>query len=169
MTYKNLFTILGFKLTWIACVLGEVFYGSWIGLFVGFFYLFIFFLFQENKKSSFYIILIFSLAGYIFDSLLSYWNLYIIKADIYFLFLPIWFLVLWPAFGTLLINFFLFLKNKKIISIILGGIMGPISYYSGIYIGLATFQNYLTFILMAVFWSTLMFCYCNYILRRKLL
>ena len=117
----------------------------------------------------FYIILIFSLSGYLFDTLLSYCGLYKIEADIYFLSLPIWFLVLWPAFGTLLVNFFLFLRNKKLFSILLGGIVGPISYYSGIYIGIANASGYFTFVLMAVFWSTLMFCYCKYILTEKLL
>jgi len=167
--YYNMFILIGFKVTWIACVMGEVYINSYVGLIVGTIYLLIFFYFEKNKKRAFNIILIFSLAGYTFDSFLSYLYLYKINADINFLFLPIWFLVLWPSFSSLLVNLFSFLKNNLIISILLGTIFGPISYYVGITLGLVTFINYEIFILISFFWGLLMFCYSNYVLNKQLL
>jgi hypothetical protein len=167
--YYNIFNLIGFKVTWIACVMGEAYINSYAGLIVGTIYLFIFFYFEKNKKRAFNIILIFSLGGYTFDSFLSYLYLYKINADINFLFLPIWFLVLWPSFSSLLVNLLSFLKNNLIISILLGAIFGPISYYAGITLGLVTFLNYEIFILISFFWGLLMFLYCNYILNKNLL
>jgi hypothetical protein len=169
LKYNNIFNLIGFKITWIACVMGELYINSFVGLIVGGIYLFIFFYFERYKKRAFNIILIFSISGYIFDSFLSYSGLYRINSDINFLFLPIWFLVLWPSFSSLLVNLFSFLKNNLIISILLGAIFGPLSYYAGIAIGLVTFINFESFILMSFFWGFLMFCYTNYILNKKLL
>ena len=169
LKYRNIFYLIGFKVTWIGCVMGEIYINSYVGLIAGGIYLFIFFYFEKNKQRAFNIILIFSLAGYTFDSFLSYLHLYRINADINFLFLPIWFLVLWPSFSSLLVNLFSFLKNNLIISILFGAIFGPLSYYAGIALGLVTLINYESFILMSLFWGFLMFCYCNYILNKNLL
>jgi hypothetical protein len=169
LKYKNIFNLIGFKVTWIGCVMGEIYLSSYVGLIVGTVYLFIFFYLEQNKKRAFNIILIFSIAGYVFDSFLSYFELYKINSDINFLFLPIWFLVLWPSFSSLLVNLFSFLKNYLIASILFGCIFGPLSYYAGIVLGLVTLINYESFILMSLFWGLLMFCYCNYILNKKLL
>ena len=169
LKYYNIFSLIGFKVTWLGCVMGEIYISSYFGLIVGIIYLFIFFYFEKNKKSAFNIILIFSIAGYSFDSFLSYSDLYKINSDINFLFLPIWFLVLWPSFSSLLVNLFSFLKNNLIISILFGAIFGPLSYYAGIALGLVTIINYESFILMSLFWGLLMFFYCHYILNRNLL
>ena len=169
LKYHNIFNLIGFKITWIGCVMGEIYINSYVGLVIGMIYLFIFFYLEKNKKRAFNIILIFSLAGYSFDSFLSYFNLYKINADINFLFLPIWFLILWPCFSSLLVNLFSFLKNNLIISILFGAIFGPLSYYAGIALGLVTFINYESFLLMSFFWGLLMFCYTNYILNKSLL
>ena len=169
LKYYNIFSLIGFKVTWLGCVMGEIYISSYFGLIVGIIYLFIFFYFEKNKKRAFNIILIFSLAGYSFDSFLSYSDLYKINSDINFLFLPIWFLVLWPSFSSLLVNLFSFLKNNLIISILFGAIFGPLSYYAGIALGLVTLINYESFILMSLFWGVLMFLYCNYILNKNLL
>ena len=169
LKYKNIFNLIGFKITWIGCVMGEMYLNSYVGLIVGTVYLFIFFYLEQNKKRAFNIILIFSIAGYVFDSFLSYFELYKINSDINFLFLPIWFLVLWPSFSSLLVNLFSFLKNYLIVSILFGCIFGPLSYYAGIALGLVTLINYESFILMSLFWGLLIFCYSYYILNKKLL
>ena len=169
LKYNNIFNLIGFKLTWIACVMGELYINSYVGLIVGALYLFIFFYFEKYKKRAFNIILIFSISGYVFDSFLSYSGLYKINSDINFLFLPIWFLVLWPSFSSLLVNLFSFLKDNLVISFLFGSIFGPLSYYAGIALGLVTLINYESFILMSFFWGLLMFCYTFYVLNKKLL
>ena len=64
---ENIYTLIGFKLTWTSCVFGEIYISSWFGFSIGIFYLMIFFILQNEKKRSFYIILIFSLLGYTFS------------------------------------------------------------------------------------------------------
>lgn len=167
---KIILTLIGFKITWIGCVMGELYFNSWLGFVLGLTYLLIFFYYQNDKRRSLYIILFFSIAGYMFDSLLSFVEMYKIKADTTFLFLPIWFLILWPSFSSLLVNIFSFLEKKIILSFLIGGILGPVSYYAGVYLGLATVNNFfLTFLLIALFWALLLFFYSNYISKKTIL
>ena len=159
---SKLFTLIGFKITWISCIFGEIYISGWFGFFIGLVFLLSFFLYTEKKLQSFNIILIFSVLGYSFDSLLSLSNLYTINSQNNFLFLPIWFMVLWPSFCTLLVDCFSFLKKKYFFAILLGGIFGPISYYAGLSLNLANAINYSVFFIMAIFWSSMMFIYSKY-------
>jgi hypothetical protein len=164
---KNILTLIGFKITWTSCIFGELFINSWFGFVVGLIYLIFFFSFQTDKRKSLYIILIYSFFGYTFDSLLSYMNIYRINADKDFMFLPIWFLVLWPSFASLFVNFFSFLKKMSILSFLLGFIIGPLSYYAGIKLGLAYVSDYFTsFSLIAVFWALLMIIYSKSFIKK---
>ena len=159
---KNLFTIFGFKLVWLSCILGEIYINSLFGFLVGGLFIFFFLIFNDKKNFSIKIILFYSLAGYSFDSLLSYFELYTIDAKTSFIFLPLWFLVLWPSFACLLIDVLVFLKNKKIFSTILGAIIGPLSYYAGISSGLASISNIVVLLLISFFWSLMMFVYSKF-------
>ena len=160
--YSKLLTLIGFKITWMSCIFGEIYISSWCGFLVGLVFLLLFFFYVEKKLKSFSIILIFSVLGYSFDSLLSSSEMYTINSQDNFLFLPIWFVVLWPSFCTLLIDCFSFLKKKYFFAILLGGIFGPISYYAGLSVSLANVPNYSVFIIMAIFWSSMMFIYSRY-------
>ena len=165
---SNFFIIIGFKITWLSCILGEIYINSWIGFFIGIIFLIFFFYYKSNKINYLSKILLISLIGYSFDSCLSYFNLYTIKAQTYFLFLPLWFLILWPSFSCLLIEYFKFLEKRKLLPILLGGILGPCSYYAGVSSGLASVSDYKVFILISVFWIFIMLFYSNYLLRKKL-
>ena len=149
---QNTLFIIGFKITWISCVLGEIYLGSLLGFIAGLLFLVIFFYFNENKLRSFYLILILSTIGYLFDSLLVFFNFYSFNAEIIFLYLPLWFLILWPSFCCLLMISFAFLDKYLYLSIIMATIFGPLSYYSGVSIGLLQITNYLVFILISIFW-----------------
>ena len=159
MFKKNLFTIFGFKLVWLSCIFGELYFGSFLGFVVGLLFLFSFFIINKNISKNFKIIFFFSLSGYIFDSVLSFFELYQINSKINFLFLPLWFLVLWPSFCCLLIDVLKFLRNKKFFSLTLGAFFGPLSYYVGVTSGLASAAGVVTFLLLSIFWSLLMFFY----------
>ena len=93
ISIKNTFlTLTGFQLTWLFCVFGEVYNFSLLGLIIGILYLSIFFYFNKNKKRALKICFLFSVIGYIFDSLLGFNKVFIIKSNIMIGFLPIWFL-----------------------------------------------------------------------------
>lgn len=159
---KNIFILLGFKLTWLSCVLGEIYFNSWFGFIIGIFFLISFFYFDNFKFKSLKIILLFSICGYFFDSMLSFFNFYKIEGQTNFLYLPIWFLVLWPSFCTLLINVLSILKKPILLSAFFGAIIGPISYYAGITLGLAYVENNIIFFIISLFWFLMMYCYAKY-------
>jgi hypothetical protein len=162
MIKNNLITILGFKIVWLSCVLGEVYIDSLFGFFIGILFLITFLFFVSNKISAIKIILFFSLIGYLFDSSLSFFKLYTIKAEINFIFLPIWFVVLWPSFCCLFVNVLSFLQNKFFYATVLGAILGPLSYYAGLSLGLANVSNTMVFLLISIFWSLMMFSYSKF-------
>ena len=165
MNKLNIFLILlGFQLTWMSCVLGEIYFNSYFGLIVGIFYLLFFFYFNKNKRSAFRVILIFSFIGYGFDSLIVYFNIYNINSDTVVLFLPIWFIALWPSFATLFVDLLIFLKDKKLLSIFLGITFAPPTYYLGIPLGIAYSNNiFIMFFVMVVFWGSFLYFYSYYL------
>ncbi|MDC1296448.1 DUF2878 domain-containing protein [Alphaproteobacteria bacterium] len=159
--YK-VFTIIGFKITWLSCVFGEIYYGSLPGFLIGLLFVILFFSFSKNKIKSFILVSCFSIAGYLFDSVLSAFHLFKINAETNLLFLPIWFLVLWPSFCCLLINVLSFLKHNNLLSTSLGLIFGPLSYYAGVKIGLAEPLNLYIFLLISFYWGLMMYFYSKY-------
>ena len=160
--------LLGFQITWFACVFGEFFNYPWLGILVGLAYLVLFFFDVNDKKFALKTILIFSAIGYVFDSSIQAFNIYKIESDLIIGFLPAWMLILWPTFTTLFVDVLNFLRNKPILATILGVILGPSTYYSGVPLGIATYTNInLGLILMAFFWGTLMLAYSIYIKKTK--
>ena len=159
--FQNIFTVIGFKIIWICCIFGEIYVNSWCGLVVGVFFLIFFFYLENQRLKSFYIISCFSLLGYLFDSILSFLNYYTINSDINFLFLPIWFLVLWPSFSCLLVNVLSFLRSRRLLAILFGSILGPFSYYIGVTSGLANIASANIFILISSYWAFIFFLYSS--------
>ena len=168
---KNIFlTLLGYQLTWIFCVFGEYYNISLAGLIMGILYLAIFFYYINNKLRAFKICFIFSLIGYLFDSLLGFSELFIIKSNIIFGYLPIWFLILWPSFSTLFVNVLSFLKNRPILAFFMGSLFAPPTYYLGIPLGIAKSNNlFLAIIIMIIFWGLFLILYSFYISKNNLI
>ena len=106
--------LLGFQITWFACVFGEFFNYPWLGILVGLAYLVLFFLDVNDKKFALKTILIFSAIGYVFDSSIQAFNIYKIESDLIIGFLPAWMLILWPTFTTLFVDVLNFLRNQGI-------------------------------------------------------
>tara|TARA_B100000029_G_scaffold411722_1_gene414168 strand:+ start:1096 stop:1590 length:495 start_codon:yes stop_codon:yes gene_type:complete len=163
---RILLILLGFQITWLACVFGEYFNYPWLGVLAGFLYLFLFYLKTIDKKFAFKTIIIFAIPGYIFDSFIQAFGIYKIESDLIIGYLPIWMIILWPAFTTLFVDVLNFLKNKPILAIFLGATLGPGAYYSGVPLGIAYFSDInLGLGIMAIFWGILMFIYSVYIKR----
>ena len=162
--------LLGFQITWLACIFGEYFNYPWLGVLTGILYLIFFYINTPNKKFALKTILIFAIPGYIFDSSIQALSIYKIESDLIFGYLPVWMLVLWPTFTTLFVDVLNFLKNRPILAIILGSPLGPGTYYSGVPLGIASYTNInLGLGLMALFWGILMFVYSIYIKNTKII
>jgi hypothetical protein len=159
----------GYQLTWLMCVFGELLYNSFLpGLICGLLFLTICFVNSDNKKKTIQIVLLISILGYLFDTILVFFEIYNFKTSLYIGVLPIWMIVLWPSFAILFDEILIFLSKYKIIAVILSSILGPLTYFAGSPLGLININNlFVFFILMILFWAILMIFYLNYILKLK--
>ena len=159
----------GYQLTWLMCVFGELLYNSYLlGLICGLLFLTICFINSDNKKKTIQTVLLISILGYLFDTILVFFEIYNFKTSLYIGVLPIWMIVLWPSFAILFDEILIFLSKFKIIAVILSSILGPLTYFAGSPLGLININNLVVFfILMIVFWAILMIFYLNYILKLK--
>ena len=163
-------TLLGYQLTWIFCVFGEYYNIPLAGLIMGMLYLTIFFYSINYKLRAFKICFVFSLIGYLFDSILGFSELFTFKSNIIVGYLPIWFLILWPSFSTLFVNILSFLKNRPILAFFMGSIFAPPTYYLGIPLGIAKSSNLsLAIIMMIIFWGLFLTLYSFYISKNNLI
>ena len=134
---KIILMLSGYQLTWIMCVFGELIYNNFLlGLIWGLAFLFISFLNSNNKKKFILIVFSISILGYLFDTILVFLKIYNFDVSLHFGLLPIWMIVLWPSFATLFDEVFIFLSEYKLIAVLLSGTLGPLTYYSGVPLGL---------------------------------
>ena len=166
---KFFFILSGYQLTWLMCIFGEIFYKSFLpGLTCGLIFLFLVLINTKNKRKFIFIVFSISFVGYLFDSILVNFKIYNFESSLYFGWLPIWMLVLWPSFATLFDEVFVFLSKYKLIAILISAVLGPLTYYSGSPLGIIYInQLFLFFILMTTFWIFLMLFYLNYLLKVK--
>ena len=159
----------GYQLTWLMCVFGELWYNSFLpGLICGILFLFICYVNSDNKNKTIQIVLSISILGYLFDTILVFFEIYNFQTSLYIGVLPIWMIVLWPSFAILFDEILMFLSKYKIIAVILSSILGPLTYFAGSPLGLININNlFLFFVLMVFFWAILMIFYLNYIIKLK--
>ena len=160
-------TLTGYQLTWLACVFGENKLNQpSLGIYVGIFYLLIYFYLNNDKINFLKISLFISVPGYVFDTILVYFSIYQFNTSLIVGSIPIWMIILWLSFSTLFDEILTIFKNYKLIGIILSGVLGPITYYLGEPIGIISINNILLFfMLMIIFWMLLMFYYIEIILN----
>ena len=165
MSRKYVFFVLtGYQLTWITCIVGEIFNLPFIGFFIGLIYLSFFFYNQSNLIRALKIILIFAIIGYSFDSLMNLLNIYNFKSKLFVGYLPIWLVVLWLSFATLFVDLLNFLKTRSYFAILLGIILAPPTYYAGMPLGILKIDNIIYFfITMIIFWGLYLNFYSYYL------
>jgi hypothetical protein len=166
---KIFLMLTGYQLTWLMCVFGELWYNSFLpGLICGILFLFICYVNSDNKNKTIQIVLSISILGYLFDTILVFFEIYNFQTSLYIGVLPIWMIVLWPSFAILFDEILMFLSKYKIIAVILSSVLGPLTYFAGSPLGLININNlFLFFALMIFFWAILMIFYLNYIIKLK--
>tara|TARA_B100000676_G_scaffold274962_1_gene294776 strand:+ start:1292 stop:1804 length:513 start_codon:yes stop_codon:yes gene_type:complete len=166
--YKIFLTLTGYQLTWLACVFGESkFNQPMLGIYIGVTYLLIFFYLNKNKTRFLKISFLISLPGYLFDSIMVYFSIYIFDTIFIIGTLPIWMMVLWLSFSTLFDEILIFFERFKILGVVMSGFLGPITYYLGEPIGILNINNIILFFtFMIIFWSMLMAFYLKFIVRK---
>ena len=166
---KGFLVLTGYQLTWLACVFGEKnFSFPMLGLWIGIIFFVTYFYFNLNKQKFIQTSLLISVPGYMFDTLMVYFQIYEFESIIKLGTLPLWMIILWLSFSILFDEILIFLKNYKILGIFLSGTFGPLTYYLGEPIGVLSIYDLHTFIiLMIVFWMILMFYYLNFVIKIK--
>jgi len=166
--YKIFLTLTGYQLTWLACVFGESkFNQPMLGIYIGVTYLLIFFYLNKNKTRFLKISFLISLPGYLFDSIMVYFSIYIFDTIFIIGTLPIWMMVLWLSFSTLFDEILIFFERFKILGVVMSGSLGPITYYLGEPIGILNINNIILFFTcMIIFWSLLMAFYLKFVVRK---
>ena len=130
---KNIFNILGFQLSWWACVLGVKNGLPYIGPVFMLLFLGIHFLYLKSNFLELRLVVIFTILGTLVDTglaisgLLSYNGLYahnIVLA-------PLWITAMWAGFCATVNHSLSWLKERWVSSFALGAIFGPLSYIAG--------------------------------------
>ena len=130
---KNIFNILGFQISWWACVIGVKNGQPYIGpLFMAIFILIHFFYFKANLLEI-RLIAFFALIGtsidtaFAYSGLLSYNGLYSQNL----LLAPLWITAMWCGFCATVNHSLSWLKDRAIASFLMGAVFGPLSYIAG--------------------------------------
>ncbi len=164
---KFFLVLTGYQITWLACIFGEtkIFY-PFLGLIIGIIFLLLYYYFSKNKQKFIKTAVLISLPGYLFDTFMVYFKIYEFNSISIFGTLPLWMIVLWLSFSTLFDEVLVFFKNYRVLGITLSGILGPLTYYLGVPIGVLNIYDYQIFIItMIIFWIMLMIYYLNYVIK----
>ena len=165
---KVLLILSGYQFTWLTSVFGEKIYNEpLMGFFTGLVFILVYFSYVKDKSRFYFIILAISVPGYVFDSVIVYFNIYDFNSNMKIGLLPIWMSVLWLSFAILFDEVLFFLKKYKITGIFLSALLGPLTYCTGVPLGILQINNLPIFIIvMVIFWILLMFFYLEIIVKK---
>ena len=140
---KKIFNILGFKLSWWACVLGATSDLEYIGPLSMLLFLILHFYLNSPNNAEIKLVVIFAFVGTLIDTLmassgmLSYNGLY--GQDI--IIAPLWITAMWCGFAAMVNHSMAWLKGRWVLSFLLGGILGPLAYSAGEKLGAIYFND----------------------------
>lgn len=163
---RLLLDIAGFQIIWFACALGVPNGFEWIVYPLGAIYIVQHLYFSNQRGFELGLILKSVLLGLALDS-----GLLLINALRFFesssWIQPLWMTVLWAALGASLNSSFGWLKSHYLIGAVLGGILGPLSYYGGEKLGALTIHGVSGFIALGVCWAIAMPIALSWLTQRK--
>jgi len=144
-----LINMLGFNIAWLGLIVfGNNFVAIALIMLILHFYKF------SNLKNEVYFVLSVAVIGITIDIALHLLGFYIFNND---LIIPFWLVVLWACFACTLCHSLNFLSNSKLMQILIGGGLAPLSYISAVKLnavdfGLSTITSYL---ILALIWAGL--------------
>ena len=166
MKYIKIYDIIGFKICWVLCAFCSVWGQPYLGPLATLVFILIHLFLVNFKSKDIKVILIAITCGLVIDSLFSVFNLIDYKGGllVYYNLSPLWILSMWAGFAITLLYALDNLKEKYIISSLLGFIGGPLSYSAGLSIGSLEIQTNFAYVLLAISWGMvvpLLFKYIN--------
>lgn len=153
--FKTILIILGFQIVWFACAFGAAKEILYLPIIVGFVFIASIVLSTRQKKSLVYFILWSMLLGFLVDSVLLQHQLVQFKSlnpDPFNLYQPWWMTILWASFASSFSASFKWLESKYFLAAFLGGIFGPIAYYSGSQLGAIESISQQGLLFVGLFW-----------------
>ncbi|MFT5758347.1 MAG: hypothetical protein ACI9LM_003086 [Alteromonadaceae bacterium] len=145
-----LLNIIGFNLSWFGLVLlGNSFIPItllWIGLHL---YL------CKQRLAELTLICCVVIVGALIDSILLFIGVFEFSGR---LFIPLWLVCLWAAFGATITHSLYFLEGSKILQFIIGCIFPPLSYVAGSSLSAVVlgYEPWVTFIILAPVWGAVL-------------
>ncbi len=130
---KNIFNIIGFQLSWWACVLGVKNGQPYLGPICMIIFIGIHFFYFKANILELRLISIFAVLGTLADTLMAYSGI-LSYEGLYFqniLIAPLWITAMWCGFCATINHSLGWLKDKWIASFLLGAVFGPLSYIAG--------------------------------------
>ena len=152
---KTILIILGFQIVWFACAIGAAQGIYYLPFITGFLMISGVVLSTPDKKSLLTFILWSTVLGFLVDTVLLQHQLIQFKSLNPYplnLYQPWWMTILWASFASSFSTSFQWLANKYRLAAVLGGVFGPIAYYSGSQLGAIAPISQQGLILVGLFW-----------------
>jgi len=139
---KIVLNIILFQIGWFACVLTAANNQPFVGAIISLFIIVSHVLISKRYKQEIRIIVIAMVMGLFLDSLIisAGWITYTSGMLGNFI-APYWIVLMWALFATTLNYSLSWLKEKLLLSVVLGTIAGPFAYYAGVKLGAVEFIN----------------------------
>jgi hypothetical protein len=156
--HRLVLNFLAFYGGWFACVLGGAHGKPWLGVAATIVVVIVHLGLSYKATNELKIILVMMIVGSILDGALSYsgWLIFA-GSEKGSAIPPVWMIALWALFATSLNVSLRWLRGKNKISILLGALAGPFSYYGGSKLGgLMILDPVKSFLALSVIWAILM-------------
>ena len=153
---KTIVNVLGFKLSWWACVLGAVNGLKYLGPIAMLIFLVLHLYLNSTNRSELKLILIFAFVGTFIDTMMAYSNLigYVGLYSDDIIIAPLWITAMWCGFSALVNHSLAWLKDKWSSAFLFGAIGGPLAYFAGQKIGAINGINTLSSVMaIGIFWA----------------
>lgn len=139
---KIVINIILFQIGWFACVLSAANNHPLVGACISLFIIVSHVLLSREYKQEIRIIVIAMVIGLFLDSFIISAGLITYTSGMLNDFIaPYWIVLMWALFATTLNYSLSWMRNKLLVSVVLGAIAGPLAYYAGMKLGAVEFIN----------------------------
>ena len=140
---KKIFNILGFKVSWWACVFGATSDLVYIGPMMMLIFLIIHFYLNSPNPAEIKLVFIFAFLGTLIDTLMAYSGM-LSYNGLYgqeIIIAPLWITAMWCGFAAMVNHSMAWSKGRWVLALLLGGFLGPVAYKAGEGLGAINFNN----------------------------
>jgi hypothetical protein len=141
--------LVGFNLSWFGLVYwGNAFIPVSLSLLMVHLY------FYGRKNKELLLVSLVTLVGVMVDSSLQYVNVFVFENSLH---IPLWLITLWACFAATLSHSLNFLSRHKILQLLVGALLAPLSYIAGFKFDAVdfTFSVFSTYMILSIIWGIL--------------